>query len=70
MLQQQSARSHDAISMMQSGKHSAYFSAQASQSARPRRTASVARPSIRDDSSQADSEEAIEEDNSDEDFLA
>lgn len=44
--------------------------AQASQSARPRRNASGVKPSLKEASSEDESEEAIEEDDKDEDFLA
>ena len=42
---------------------------QASQSQRPRRNASAKRPTVRDVSSEDESEEAIEEDECDEDFV-
>jgi len=43
---------------------------QASLSQRPRRTSSIVRPSMKEASSQDESEEAIEKENNDEDFLA
>ncbi len=43
---------------------------QASMSKRPRRTSSIVRPSMKEASSQDESEDAIEKENSDEDFLA